>query len=306
MKTKIAIVKKTALEPRDEFILKFFMNKTSIKSGQYTEDLLYFFEEYNDAIRNGEIFEQAFMSLYGIEYNKNLTGADGSKMVGSQLITYEAKKEMKSKDLKLDGKSAWSIHCVETQIKKQGDPNFYLLQFGFKHGQLVYALLIKIDETTIIKGKKPHPTSKMLASWMDFKDAKTICPLFLNRDLIKKWAGADFKNWLLSLKETDPSVFGVDLRKVVGIEKDEPEVYYHKDRYIGHVDETPRFPANGSTCLALPKTVWENELSIMEKARFGEERSLHLDGGVLYLRKFDDIVGIRSSIDRLKSFRSVY
>lgn len=305
MKTIIRAKKAPILEPRDEFILKYFMNKDSIKPGDYTEDLLYFFQHYNDAMRNGEIFEQAFMSLYMITYNKNLTGADGYQQIGDKYITYEAKKEMKSKDLKLDGKSAWSIHCVETQMLKQNDPNFYLLQFGFKHGQLVYALKIKMDQTTIIKGKIPHKHSKMLASWKDFQNAKDIQPLFLNRNLIKQWAGSEFKNWLLSLTETDPSETGVDLRAIVGMKKDEPELYYHKDRYFDHVNSTPKFPSNGTTCLAVPQTLWQTEISYMVEAQNGEERSLQLDGGVLYLKKIYDRVGIWSTIDRLKSYRFI-
>ena len=99
----IKTIKRDLLEPRDEFILKYFINRDSIKPGDYTEDLLYFFHHYNDAMRNGEIFEQAFMKLFMITYNKNLTGADGYQEIDGQLITYEAKKEMKSRDLKLDG-----------------------------------------------------------------------------------------------------------------------------------------------------------------------------------------------------------
>lgn len=295
-------ITKTKLQTRDEFVLKWFMNKNSIKPGQYTEDLFYFFEEYNDAIRNGEIFEQAFMELYGITYNKDLTGADGYKIVGDVVITYESKKEMKSKDLKLDGKSAWSIHCYETLIRKSNDPNFYLLQFGLKHNQVVYALLIKLDGTTVIKGKTPHKHSKMLANWKDFKDAKEIYPLFLNKPLIKKWAGADFKNWLLALEETPPSTFGVDIRSIVGLKPDVPEVYYHKD---GRVDNVPKFPANGNTCLAIPKSLWEEEVSIMEQSALGTKRTLQLDDGVLCLIKFDDDVCVWSTIDRLKSYRPI-
>lgn len=292
------------MEMRDEFILKWFMNKQSIRPGQYTEDLLYFFEEFNDAIRNGEIFEQAFMELYGITYNKNLTGADGHKTVGKTVLTYEAKKEMKSKDLKLDGKSAWSIHCVATQIQKQDDPNFYLLQFGFKHGQLVYALLIKMDQTSIIKGKKIHPTSKMLASWKDFKDAKDIQPLFLNRDLIKQWASNDFKNWLLSLKETDPSVTGVDIRSIVGLAPDEGELYYRQGETIS---KNPKFSATGNTCLAISKTTWENQLKplfqLMDASAFGfsPEKSLQIGNDMLFIRKVHGEFQIRSSIDTTKT-----
>lgn len=301
------IINKTTakISKRDEFVLKFFMNKKSIKPGQYTDDLLYFFEEYNDAMRNGEYFEQAFMGLYGITYNKNLTGADGHKIINGETIIYEAKKEMKSKDLKLDGKSAWSIHCYETLVMKQNDPNFYLLQFGFKNNCLVYALKIKMDNTSILKGKTPHKHSKLLANWKDFKDAEEIYPLFLNRELIKKWAGADFKNWLLSLKETDPSVFGVDIRNIVGLEQEIPEVYYHKDKYTNIVNSTPKFPANGITCLALPETLWEETLAELKNSGLGQRKTLQLDGGVLYLQRFDDCVGIRSSIDRLKSYRAV-
>ena len=305
MKTKIIIKKKKLLEPRDEFILKYFMNRDSIKPGQYTEDLFYFFHHYNDAIRNGEIFEQAFMHLFCIIYNKNLTGADGYQIVDGVTITYEAKKEMKSKDLKLDGKSAWSIHCNETRDLKANDPNFYLLQFGFKNGHLVYALKIKMDQTTIIKNKTPHQHSKMLANWKDFKDATDIQPLFLNRALIKQWASADFKNWLLSLKETDPSETGVDLRAIVGLPKDEPEVYYHRDRYENHVDTSPKYPANGATCMAIPEKTWKDALVEMENAPLGQRKTLHLEDGVLYLGKFDNCVGIRSSIDRLKSYRAI-
>ncbi len=226
MMSQIIIKKK--LSKRDQFVLKYFMNKPGIRPGDFPDDLFYFFEEFNDAMRNGEIFEQAFMGLYDIIYNKELTGADGYKVIGTQTFTFEAKKEMKSKNLKLDGKSAWSIHCVESQLRKQNDPNFYLLQYGFKNNQLVYALLIKMDDTTIIKGKTPHKHAKMLASWLDFKDAKEVYPLFLNKPMIKQWASNEFKNWLLSLTETIPSVFGVDLRKVVGLKLDEPELYYHK------------------------------------------------------------------------------
>lgn len=289
---------------RDEFILKWFMNKRSIRPGQYTEDLLYFFEEFNDAIRNGEIFEQAFMGLYGITYNKNLTGADGYKQIGKTMFTYEAKKEMKSKDLKLDGKSAWSIHCVATQFQKQNDPNFYLLQFGFKHGQLVYALLIKMDQTTIIKGKTPHKHSKMLANWKDFKNAQDIQPLFLNRDLIKQWASNDFKNWLLSLKETDSSVFGVDIRSIVGLTPDEQELYYRQGETIS---KNPKFSATGNTCLAIPKKMWEHQIKPLANSidnsvfSFYPETSLQIGNDVLFIRKVNDEVQIRSSIDTTKT-----
>lgn len=292
-------ITKTKLQTRDEFVLKWFMNKHSIKPGQYTDDLLYFFEQYNDSMRNGEYFEQAFMTAFSMKYNTDLTGVDGHIYMNNNWCPLESKKEMKGPTKKLDGKSAWSIHCSKTLYQKANDPNFYLLQFGFRDGKLVYALLFRLIDTNVLKNKTPHDTKKMLAHWVDFKDDKNVIPLFLNRNLIKEHCGNEFKNWLLSLRECGKQLFGVDIRKMVNLPDDEPELYYRKGESI---TGTPKFSAIGHTCLPITKQMWYNMIVPLQHELIEhEERALPLGSDVLYIRNNGNRFEIRSSIDNTKT-----
>lgn len=273
-------------------MLTHFINPTAVDS-DYQVNFEKFINGIRRPVENGELFEAFFMNALGIQYNTNLTGTDGFLDAGGLVLEIEAKRESPGPNNNLEGKSQWSIHTQENLDSKSSNPNFYLLQFGFKDGVLVYSLLIRIIDTKILKGKKPKSGRKMSAGWMDFKDGSDINLLYINRDLVKKHCVSGFKNWLLSKRENVEEIFGVNLREMVGLPADQPEVYWNPKSGISL---TPEFWTQSKWVATLTDKDILTVKRIISRMNEGDKEEVKLSGFSLnhIIKKHNGIVYLRS------------
>lgn len=246
---------------------------------------------FADSYENGEHPEHVFLEIIGGDYNRARNGHDAVIFLNNRKRVTEFKRTRKTSLTKVGMDQLWSYHSKASRLGLISADLTGVFS-GMVDGQIAFIILVEdLNRTKIFTPsptlQKKEDNNETWTSKVDKNHNDVFVPganprlLYINRDLIKKYAVTTFANQILAMNEEFESIFGFSFRNFLGLDPDRPTIWYKKD---DDVSITPKLSSGDTTFEISPTFYRRSMVREYKKLQSGQHLTLQYGKYQLLLR----------------------